>query len=156
MRKRSKYRPKGVILNTMAYVVSGFQPLTNMKDILLSLQIKNHSALEDFRLGKATKEDIDTIISALNVSEALAINGLGNDYKDVIKKAQDALYECAKRGATNYKFVAKGPELKAIIHAIEIHDAQLEASTVKDIELATNLVNQTIIQKKARPIVERV
>ena len=38
--------------------------------------------------------------------------------------------------------------------SMEIHDAQLEVSTVKDIEKATDLVTETIRNKRARPIVE--
>jgi len=156
MKKRSKYRPKGIILDTISYVVSGFQPLVKHKDVLINLQLKNHLALEALRLGQATKEDIDTLISAFNITEALAIQKIGDDYAKEIKKAQDALYECAKRGAGTYRFVAKGVELKAINFLMELHDAQLEASTVKNVESAINLVNKTIMQKKARPIVEKI
>jgi len=156
MKKRSKYRPKGIILDTISYVVSGFQPLAKHKDVLINLQLKNHLALEALRLGQATKEDIDTLISAFNITEALAIQKIGDDYAKEIRKAQDALYECAKRGAGTYRFVAKGVELKAINFLMELHDAQLEASTVKDVESAINLVNKTIMQKKARPIVEKI
>lgn len=156
MRKRSKYRPKGVILDTMNYVKSGFQPLASMKDTLISLQLKNHFALDALRLGQATREDIDVMITVLNITEALASLDIGSEYNKEIKAAQDALYECAKRGAGTYKFILKGPELKALNFAMELHDAQLEASTVKDVELAMTLVHKTIVQKKARPIVEKV
>jgi len=155
MRKRSKYKPKPVIINNMTYVMSGLQPLVNMKDVMLKLQIKNHFALEALRLGDATKEDIDTIISAFNITEALAKFDIGAEYKVEIKEAQDALYECAKRGLNNYKFIVKGPELKAINYAMQVHDMQLEASTVKDIEMATDYVNKMITSKKARPIMEK-
>ena len=50
----------------------------------------------------------------------------------------------------------KGTELKAINYVMEIHDAQLEASTVKDIELATQYVHNCLMSKKARPVIERV
>jgi len=155
MRKRSKYRPKPIILDCITYVKTGFTPMVDMKNVLLNLQLKNHSALEALRVGDATKEDIDTIISALNITEALSMQGIGDDYKEEIKEAQDALFECAKRGAENYKFVVKGLELKAINYAMELHDAQLHASTVRDIEKAIDTVKNTIIQKKARAIVEK-
>ena len=156
MRKRSKYRPKPVILDNMAYVMSGMVPMVNLKDQLLSLQVKNHFALEELRLGKATKDDIDTLIAAFNVTEALAKQKIGDEYKQEIKAAQDALFDCAKRGvAMNYRFIVKGPELKAINFVMELHDAQLEAATVKDIELATAYVNHCLTQKRARPILSK-
>ena len=156
MRKRSKYRPKIVRADNMAYVMSGMLTMTSLKDKLISLQLKNHLALEALRLGQATKEDIDTLISAFNITEALARQKIGEEYKAEIKEAQDALWECAKRGVgLGYRFIVKGPELKAINFVMELHDAQLEASTVKDIELATNYVNDCIRSKQARPIVEK-
>ena len=156
MRKRSKYRPKPVILDNMAYVMSGMMPMVNLKDKLVSLQLKNHFALDDLRMGKATKNDIDTLISAFNITEALAKQNIGNEYQNEIKEAQDALYECAKRGVEmNYRFIVKGLELKAINFVMELHDAQLEAATVKDIELATAYVNHCLTQKRARPILEK-
>jgi hypothetical protein len=157
MRKRSKYKPKPVILDTMSYVMSGMKQMTNLKDQLIALQLKNHLALEALRLGQATKEDIDTLINAFNITEALAKQKIGDDYKTEIKEAQDALFACAKRGVeNNYRFVMKGTELKAINYVMEIHDAQLEASTVKDIELATNYVYKCLQSKKARPVIEGV
>ena len=157
MRKRSKYKPKPVILDTMSYVISGLKQMNNLKDQLIALQLKNHLALEALRLGQATKDDIDTLINAFNITEALAKQKIGDDYKAEIKEAQDALFACAKRGVeNNYRFVMKGTELKAINYVMEIHDAQLEASTVKDIELATNYVYNCLQSKKARPIVEKI
>jgi hypothetical protein len=157
MKKRSKYRPKGVILDTLTYVKSGLVPMANLKDQLIALQLKNHLALEALRTGKAIKEDIDTIISAFNITEALAKYKIGEDYKGEIKQAQDALYECAKRGVErNYSFVMKGTEIKAINFVMQLHDEQLQIATVKDLELATNYVRKCIVNKLARPIVEKI
>jgi hypothetical protein len=118
--------------------------------------LKNHFALDDLRMGKATRDDIDTLIAAFNITEALAKQKIGDEYEQEIKQAQDALYECAKRGVEmNYRFIVKGPELKAINFVMQLHDEQLKAATVKDIEIATNYVTQCITQKRARPILER-
>jgi TusA-related sulfurtransferase len=156
MKKRSKYRPKGVILDTLTYVKSGLVPMVNLKDQLIALQLKNHLALEALRTGNAVKEDIDTIINAFNISEALAKQDIGQDYKAEIKEAQDALYECAKRGVErNYSFVMKGTEIKAINFVMQLHDEQLQIATVKDLELATNYVRKCIVNKLARPILEK-
>jgi hypothetical protein len=50
------------------------------------------------------------------------------------------------------RFVATGPELKAINLAMEIHDAQLDASTVRQLEQALDIVQEDIIYKRARAI----
>ena len=156
MKKRSKYRPKGVILDPIKYVMSGLVQMASMKDQLIALQLKNHLALEALRTGEAVKEDIDTIISAFNITEALARYKIGSNYKVEIKQAQDALYNCAKRGIErNYSFVMTGPEIKAINFVMALHDEQLQLATVKEIELAVNYVNKCIVNKLARPILEK-
>jgi hypothetical protein len=43
-----------------------------------------------------------------------------------------------------------------ILLAMEIHDAQLETVTVKQLEAAMEFVAETVRLKKARPIVETV
>lgn len=111
--------------------------------------------MNTLRLGTATKAEIDVLINALNVSEALAHNGVGGDWMPELRTAQDALYTLAKRGLTS-RFIVRGEELKALNLAMEIHDAQLEAVTVKQLEAALNFVNETVRLKKARPIVETV
>jgi hypothetical protein len=154
-RKKSKYKPKGVIRDPISYVVSGMKPMASMKDQLVALQLKNHLALEALRVGEAEKADIDTIISAFNITEALARRGLGADYRQEIQEAQDALLTCAKRGVEmGYRFVVKGLELKAINFIMQLHDEQLQIATIKDIEKAVDLVNEFVRLKKARPIVE--
>ena len=138
----------------MAYVMSGMMPVMHMKNYMVEVQLKNHLALEAFRKGEASKEDINTLINAFNITEALIKHKIGQEYSEEVRTAQNALYEVAKRGADNLRFVARGLELQAINLAMEIHDAQLEVSTVKDIEKATDLVTETIRNKRARPIVE--
>ena len=143
------------MLDNMAHVVSGMKPMASMKSQLIALQLKNHLALEALRLGQAEKADIDTIISAFNITEALARKGIGSEYKDEIRKAQDALLTCAKRGVERgYRFIVKGPELTAINFIMQLHDEQLQVATIKDIEKAVDLVNDFVRSKLARPIVE--
>lgn len=154
-RKKSKYRPKGVILDPMVYVMSGMIPMVNLKDALVALQLKNHLALEALRTGKAEKEDIDTLISVFNITEALAKQRIGHEYQKEIREAQDALLNCAKRGVERgYHFVMTGLEIKAINFVMQLHDEQLQLSTVKDIEIATDYVNNCLRNKLARPVLE--
>ena len=155
-RKKSKYKPKGVIMNPIAYVMSGLVPMANLKDQLIALQLKNHLALEALRTGQAVKEDLDTLINAFNITEALAKQKIGHEYQKEIRDAQDALFTCARRGVERgYSFVMTGPEIKAINFVMELHDEQLHVATVKDIEIAVNYVNKCIVNKLARPILEK-
>ena len=153
MRKRSKYRPRGVIVDTMLYVSSGMKKVGSIS-AGTDLKIKNHAALESVRRGEGTRDDIDVLISAFNITEALAIQSIGEDWKDEIRAAQDALLAVGRRGVETGKFILRGPELTTFNLAMEIHDAQLDACTVTELEKAMDFVQAMIRAKKARPIVQ--
>lgn len=153
MRKRSKYRPRDLILDTMSYVSSSIKKVGAIS-AGTDLKIKNHAALESVRRGEATPADIDVLIHAFNVTEALALQSIGEDWRDEIRAAQDALLAVGRRGVETGKFILRGPELTTFNLAMEIHDAQLDACTVSDLEKAMDLVNSIIRNKGARTIVQ--
>jgi len=157
MRKKSKYKPRGVRLDAVQWVINGFKPVSATGGAVLDLKIKNHSALEALRTGEAKRYDIDSIISALNVSEALSRLGIGDDYAAEIKESQDALLALSRRGIDrDDRFVAKASELTAINYAMELHDAQLEVTTIAELEKALDIVTAEIKSRRARPIEEKV
>jgi fumarate hydratase class II len=87
MRKRSKYRPKGVRLDAVSWVINGMKPVTVAKGEILTLRIKNHMALDVLRTGGGGKSDMDVVIAALNMTEALARLRIGSELTDQIKQA---------------------------------------------------------------------
>lgn len=152
MRKKSKYKPKGVRLDTMTWVVSGMKPFTSVA-LAVDIRIKNHVAIDQLRKGEATKEDIDIIIGAFNMMEGFGRMGIGTDWAEEIRLGQDALLAIARRGVRrDMRFVATGPELTAINLAMEIHDAQLDVCTVRQLEQALDIVKEDVIYKRARAI----
>ena len=154
MRKRSKYKPKGVRPDAVSWVLSGLKPFKASVHEL-NLRIKNHDALNTLRLGTATRKDLDALIAAMNMAEALTRLDIGTDWSVEIKAAQDALYHLAKRGVKNGdRFIITGPELQALNLGMEIHDAQLDACTIQMLEKAIDIVNADITNRKARPITE--
>jgi hypothetical protein len=153
MRKRSKYRPRGLIADTMLYVTSGMKVVGEMSSGT-TLKIKNHAALEQVRQGLGTREDIDVLICAFNITEALALMRIGDDWKDEIRAAQDALLAMGRRGVETGKFILRGPELTSFNLAMEIHDAQLDACTVAELEKAIDFVETVVRNRGARPIIE--
>lgn len=156
MRKRSKYRPKGVIRDTMTWVQAGLKRVDSI-GAGTTLKIRNYDAMNNLRLGVATRREIDAIIDAMNVAEALCKRGTGGDWLPEIQSAQDHLLELARRGVANdMRFIVRGEELKALNLGMEIHDAQLEAVTVKELEVAMNDVMENLRLKKMRHIVEEV
>lgn len=154
MRKRSSYKPKGVRLDTMAWVMSGMKPVSQVDHAGITLKIKNHDALTNITQGRGTRDDVDLIIAAMNMAEGLAMLGVGSDWRDEIRQAQEAIYQMGKRGLSKGKFLFTGPEMQAMNLGMDIHDAQLDECTVKQLEQCLDIVAREIKHKRARMIAE--
>ena len=154
MRKRSKYRPRAVLVNTVGYVLESMTPIASMNKYFIELKIKNHLALTRLTKGEADRTDIDTLIAAVNVTEALYRLGFGKDYADVVNDGLDALRSVGRRGVESGRFILKSAEMNAMNIVMELHDAQLEIITLRDMEKAIELVKEEFRQRKMRPIVE--
>lgn len=151
MRKRSKYRPRPTLQDPVAWVINGFKPMATHPEAV-TLRIRNHNAMHEIVQGNGTSVDVDTIISAVNICEALAMDGLGEDWMPEIRAGQDAVLTMARRGVERGKFLFNGLELTAVNQCIEIHDAQLDQCTFAQLEKATRFVVETIKHKRARAI----
>ena len=154
MKKRSKYRPKGVIQNPLAYVLEGMMPLKEHTSMSM-VEIKNHSAMYELIRGQATRKQMDILIAMHNICDALVRQGIGDDYKDCLSRGRKALYDVCCRGATTQKFVCKSEEISALNDLMELHDAQLNVITVKHMERAVQIVQSEIKAKKALEILDR-
>jgi hypothetical protein len=157
VRKKSKYKPKGVRLDVMTWVKAGLKPFAEIS-VGVDIRIKNHAAMDALRRGDATKEDIDILIGAFNMTEAYTIikPEYGADWADEIRAGQDALLAVAKRGVENHnRFILKAKELVAMNLVMEIHDAQLDQTNVREMELAMDTIDKIYRLRKARPIIEK-
>lgn len=155
MRKRSKYRPRVVLQNPLEFVLSGMKPVRDLPGVYVDVQIKNRAALEQIRTGNAGKQDVDMLIGAFNITEALALAGHGRDWLDEIRQGQDALLNLSRRGvARGMRFIMTAKEWELLKLVMDIHEEQLCHVTVYDIEKAHDLVHKIITQGKARAIVQ--
>jgi hypothetical protein len=156
MKKRSKYRPKGVRLDMVNWVLAGLKPM-NAISLTTDLRIKNHAAMDTLRKGDATRDDIDVLIGMFNMTEAYTRlrPEFGIDWAEEIRAGQDALYAVARRGVESGRFILKASELQAINLVMELHDQQLDISTVRDMEKAMDIINIEFQNKLMRPIVTK-
>lgn len=150
MKKRSKYRPKGVLINPLAYVLESLKPVKSHDSYLIDLKIRNHGAMEALTKGQATRADMDVLVNMVNVAEALYRLGFGDDYGDVVQQGLDALHDVGKRGLQTGRFILKAQEMSHLNHVMELHDAQMDVITVKDMEKAVDIVNKEFEQRKMR------
>ena len=155
MRKRSKYRPKPQLPDPLTWVIAGMRPVLTATEVMDNVRIKNHLALRMVVEGQATRKDLDILIEAFNITEALCRvdAALGRDWSEEIRAGQDALLSMARRGiAKEDRFLFTGAELNAANTVMEVHDAQLERCTVAQMEKAIHEVIKDKQHKKARPI----
>ena len=155
MRKRSKYRPKKVLVNPVGYVLEGMTPLVQHHDSLLNLKLKHHTAMFNLTQGVATRDDMDRLINMANMTEALYRLGFGTEYKEIVSAGLASLLAVARRGAESNRFILKAVEMKAINELIELHDAQMEVIAIKDIDRAIALVENEKKHKRMDNVIER-
>ena len=86
--------------------------------------------------------------------EALSRLGVASEYKDEIKAAQDALFTAVKRGVGSGRYVLKAAELNAINLGMEVHDAQVEVTSIATMEKAMDIVLGEFKKKRMRVIQE--
>jgi hypothetical protein len=144
-----------VLQNTLGYVLESMTPVAKMEKYFVELKIKNHMALTNLTKGVATRQDIDALIQAINMVEALYRLGFGREYATEVRAGLDALHAVGVRGAESGRFILKSEEMNALNESMELHDAQLEVITLKDMENAVKLVNEELRQKRMRPIVKQ-
>lgn len=157
MRKRSKYRPKKNLIDPVTWVLAGIKPFKEVS-ASIDIRIKNHAAMDALRRGEATKADIDVLIGAFNMTEAYVKlrPELGIDWLTEIGEGQDALLAVARRGVASGKFILKAQELVAMNLVMELHDAQLDNTNVRDMELAMEIISKEYRAKRMRAVQEVV
>lgn len=153
--RKKKYRPRPVLVNPLGYVLESITPVAAHESYLVDLRIKNHAALAELTQGKATKREMDVLINASNMTDALMRMGFGRDYAEVLFKGQNALLAVARRGVDTNRFVLRAEEMNAINTLFELHDAQLDVMVVKDIERALQLIERERKAKKMTPVKEK-
>ncbi len=125
MRKRSKYRPYRVDRSAWAHCVGMQQQLTDDQRTDLGMAV--HTSIERLRIGAGIELDWHTLAAAANVSLVMCERGVGAEYLDDIKSAQDALVEILERQRRTGKWAFHGAGYVALARAVEIHEAQLAA-----------------------------
>lgn len=157
MKKKSKYKPRGVRYDNMSWIISGMKKVGTLPTAGVALKLKNREALDSILTGQGSKEHVDVLISAVNMAEALirVRDDLGRDWAEEIRAAQDAVYAMGVRGHEKGSFLFTGPEMTAVKLIMDLHDSQLDECTVKEMEQALNIVEEELRMRKARSIVKR-
>jgi hypothetical protein len=156
MKKKSKYKPRGVRYDNMSWLIAGMKKVGTLPTAGVALKLKNHEALDSILTGQGTKDHVDALISAVNMAEAMTRirDDLGRDWAQEIRAAQDAIYAMGVRGYEKGSFLFTGPEMTAVKLIMDLHDSQLDDCTVREMEQALFIVEEELRMRKARSIVK--
>lgn len=145
---RKKYRPKPLLHNPMEYAKGNVSTLGSYHSrFLLDLKIKNSSAMASLMQGSAVPHDIHTLLGMCNMVEQLWLLGFGAEYADVWSEGRQAILSIIDRHEKRSKYVPTGEEIKRLNLLMELHDAQMEVITVRDMEKAINQAKKRLRKK---------
>lgn len=144
---RKKYRPRPVLRDPLGYVMDSVTYLNTDNFPVIDLKIKHSAAMYALLHGTAKKHDINKLIAMCNITEALWEMGFGKEYKDVFVEGKCAILSIVDRAITHGRFTPTGPEITMLNTLMELHDAQLDVITVKDMEKAIRVVETRIKHK---------
>jgi hypothetical protein len=154
MRKRSKYKPKPVLVNPLGYVMESATPLIEHETYVVDWQLKNNSAFEKLLKGVADKKDINTLVAARNITEGLMVTLKGADADGTLARSAVALIELCDRGNAGKSLVMKAQEIQAMRDMMQLHDELLEVVTVRQFERALEYTMNEIKVGRARHLKE--
>lgn len=138
---RKKYRPKPVLQNPVGYVLEGMTRVEQAANSEITLiKIKNHEAMTALINGTAKKYEMGVLATMSNIVEALWELGFGAEYQNVCIDGRYAILSIINRAQQHGRFTPTGPEITMINTLMELHDAQMEIITVKDVEKALDVV----------------
>lgn len=144
MRKRSKYRPRRVLRDTLNFVLDGFAPMSEYSPQLLDLRLKNHEAMVALTQGRAGTPQMGVLIAMYNVTEALFKMGVGKEFATQVDAGREAIISIVERSHKVKKYVPTGDELQALNALIELHDAQMDVINVREMDSAIKLAQREI------------
>lgn len=125
MRKQCK-RKVWALVNPINHAITGAS-ITAETD-LDRLRLIELSAIESFRMGKATEQEWHQLAGMLNLAEVMG------DDTGAILAAQDALRQANRRKNEGKTLGLTGPELEALRLAYAVHEQQRTGISRKEYE----------------------
>lgn len=137
---RKKYKPRAILVNPLGYVLESMTRVADHSFGLVALRILNSAAMVSLLRGTASKKDMDKLVAMSNIVEALYQMGFGAEYKDVSIEGRVSILSIVERSVKHGRFTPTGQEITALNALMELHDAQMNVITVKDMERAVQYV----------------
>ncbi len=123
MRKRGAHFKRRIDPHAGLQAIAMQHQLDHSQKQTIGLALR--TLLEALRLGKADEHAFHNLAAAVNVSLVLCERGIGEEYLDLVKRAQDALLRLYQRGRQSGRWVMDGPGLNDLREAIDLHEQHL-------------------------------
>ena len=141
---RKKYRPKPVYANPLDFVLESVRPLTEHGNYLLEWKLRNHLAFESLMKAQANQRDLDNLIAARNICEALVHTLDGKDIDGTLTRSAVALIEIHQRASEGKGTAMRAAEIQAMRDMMQFHDELLDAVTVGQFDAALQYARREI------------
>lgn len=151
---RKKYRPRHIMLNTVEFVKESLKPLVEHDSYVMDWKLKNHVAFAALMRGEARKPELDSLVAARNICEALVVTLKGQDIDGTLTRSAVALIEICARANAGKGTAMKAPEIQALRDMMAFHDELLGAVTVKQFEVALAYARKEIAAGRAARLKE--
>jgi hypothetical protein len=121
MRKQCK-RKVYKLVNPIEFAMNGarFMDQNDLRD----LRIREFTSLDNITKGKGTVQDWSDLVACLNLTEVMAMNGIGPEAMDTCMVAQRELEAAAKRYETTKRIVLTGVGIQAVRDMLEYANLQ--------------------------------
>ncbi len=133
---KKKFVSKWIKTNTLELVADRIKPTAVQGTWMLDRQLKASAGLHALMQGTAVRGNISDIIAAHNMAVAIQRFKIGDEHRAITNTSADALVAIAERFSKTGRYGATGPEIKALQDLLELHNAQLEVTTVGDVDRA--------------------
>lgn len=151
MRKQCRRKIWSTQINPIAHALAG-AAITDQAS-LNKLRLGELSALEAMRMGKGTLEDWRLLVDMLNITQTFIRYGIGPEAREDCEKAQESLYNAAKRYEKTKRMGLDGQGIKALQNVHEWHDLQ-RTSVARSVYEDMIEKTRNYIKSKGREVIE--
>jgi hypothetical protein len=122
MTRKKTTRKHWALINPVNHAILGAG--VTQTHLLDKLRMRELAALEAMSKGMGTLTEWQELVDLMNVSEVMAMQGIGPEVLPYCEQAQEALTEAARRFESTKKMGLSGLGLKALREVYEYHDLQ--------------------------------
>lgn len=157
-KRNKKYTPRPIRANPMEYVLLGIRPVDKTDDTYVNITLSQTLALGSLADGTATRDNIDQIVTAVNLNHTFCDMGYdlvddetGESLRQITDKTMDALVEISKRSLElDGGYVCKGLELSLVRKSLLFHDTLITTIPSMDIEKAAAIGLKEVHRRRSQ------